>query len=173
MAGPHRNSMNCCRGPGQSRTEFASRLNHELSYCPQGRSVRSRHRLRYNVQVAVDTEHHLIIAHEVTNSGSDRAQLSNIASQAKEDLGVDELQVVADRGYYSGEEILECHKADIAVTLPKPMTSGIEARGRFGQTGLTTTSEDGDLLDALAVYRCHRPTDNIRLWQCELPVAGH
>jgi Transposase DDE domain len=122
----------------------------------------------YNVQVAVDTEHHLIIAHEVTNSGSDRAQLSDIASQAKEVLGVDELQVVADRGYYSGEEILECHKADIAVTLPKPMT-----RGRFGQTGLTTTSEDGDLLDALAVYRCHRPTDNIRLWQCELPVAGH
>ena len=127
----------------------------------------------YNVQVAVDTEHHLIIAHEVTNSGSDRAQLSNIALQAKEVLGVDELQVVADRGYYSGEEILECHKADIAVTLPKPMTSGIEARGRFGQTGLTTTSEDGDLLDALAVYRCHRPTGNIRLWQCELPVAGN
>ena len=61
-----------------------------------------------------------------TNEGSDRAQLADIACQAKEVLGVEELEAVADRGYYSGEEILECHKAGIAVTLPKPMTSGIE-----------------------------------------------
>src|SRR5437763_10648604 len=86
----------------------------------------------YNVQVAVDTEHHLIIAHEVTNIGSDRAQLANIASQAKEVLAVDELQAVADRGYYSSAEILACHEAGIAVTLPKPVTSGIEAKGSFG-----------------------------------------
>ena len=59
----------------------------------------------YNVQVAVDTEHHLIITHEVTNSGSDRAQLANIASQAKSVLGVDSLEAVADRGYFSGEEM--------------------------------------------------------------------
>jgi len=101
----------------------------------------------YNVQVAVDTEHHLIIAHEVTNSGSDRAQLANIASRAKDVLGVDKLEAVADRGYYSGEEILECHKADIAVTLPKPMTSGIEARGRFGK-------QDFVYLGDQDVYRC-------------------
>src|ERR1700752_1751410 len=75
----------------------------------------------YNVQVAVDTEHHLIITHEVTNDGSDRAQLATIASQAKEVLGVDELEAVADRGYYSGEEILACHQAGITVTLPKPI----------------------------------------------------
>ena len=87
----------------------------------------------YNVQVAVDTEHHLIIAHEVTNTGSDRAQLANIASHAKDVLVVDKLEAVADRGYYSGEEILACDKAGIAVTLPKPMTSGVEARGRFGK----------------------------------------
>jgi hypothetical protein len=54
----------------------------------------------YNVQVAVDTEHHLIVTHEVTNDGSDRAQLANIAGQAKEVLGVDELEAVADRGYH-------------------------------------------------------------------------
>jgi hypothetical protein len=71
----------------------------------------------YNVQVAVDTDHHLIIAHEVTNAGSDRAQLAKIASQAKDVLGADELQAVADRGYYSGPEILACHEAGIAVTL--------------------------------------------------------
>ena len=95
------------------------------------------------MQVAVDTEHHLIITHEVTNDGSDRAQLANIASQAKEVLGVDELEAVADRGYYSGEEILACDKAGIAITLPKPMTSGIEARGRFGKQGLCLSQRRG------------------------------
>lgn len=101
----------------------------------------------YNVQVAVDTEHHLIIAHEVTNSGSDRAQLANIASRAKDVLGVDKLEAVADRGYYSGEEILACDKAGIAVTLPKPMTSGLEARGRFGKQDFVYLSDED-------VYRC-------------------
>src|SRR5436190_362348 len=65
----------------------------------------------YNVQVAVDTKHHLIVAHEVTNDGSDRAQLANIACQAKAVLGVDELQAVADRGYFSSEQILACDQA--------------------------------------------------------------
>lgn len=101
----------------------------------------------YNVQVAVDTEHHLIVTHEVTNDGSDRAQLANIACQAKEVLDVDALEAVADRGYYSGEEILACHQAGIAVTLPKPMTSGIEARGRFGKQDFVYLSDE----DA---YRC-------------------
>jgi transposase len=101
----------------------------------------------YNVQVAVDTDHHLIIAHEVTNTGSDRAQLANIASQAKDVLGVDKLEAVADRGYYSGEEILACDKAGIAVTLPKPMTSGLEARGRFGKQDFVYLGDED-------VYRC-------------------
>jgi hypothetical protein len=96
----------------------------------------------YNVQVAVDTDHHLIVAHEVTNAGSDRAQLANIASRAKEVLGVDELQAVADRGYYSGTEIFACHEAGIAVTLPKPMTSGIEAKGRFGKQDFRYEAEE-------------------------------
>jgi hypothetical protein len=62
----------------------------------------------YNVQVAVDTEHHLIVTHEVTNTGSDRSQLANIAMQAKEVLGAEHLDAVADRGYYNGAEILAC-----------------------------------------------------------------
>src|SRR3974377_797621 len=101
----------------------------------------------YNVQVAVDTEHHLIVTHEVTNDGSDRAQLANVACQAKKVLGVDELEAVADRGYYSGEEILACHEAGLPRTVPKPMTSGMEARGRFGKQGFFF-SRDED------VYRC-------------------
>src|SRR5260221_413778 len=76
----------------------------------------------YNVQVAVDTEHHLIVTHEVTNTGSDRAQLANVASQAKGVLGADHLDVVADRGYFNSTEILACEQADITVTLPKVAT---------------------------------------------------
>jgi transposase len=87
----------------------------------------------YNVQVAVDTEHHLIVTHEVTNEGTDRAQLSPMAKQSKAALEVDELDAVADRGYFSSEEILACYEAGITVTLPKPLTSGAKAEGRFAK----------------------------------------
>jgi hypothetical protein len=70
------------------------------------------------VQVAVDTEHHLIVTHEVTNNGSDRAQLANIAKQAKAVLKIETLESIADRGYFSSPEILACHEAGITVTLP-------------------------------------------------------
>ena len=101
----------------------------------------------YNVQVAVDTEHHLIVAHEVTNTGSDRSQLANIASQAKEVLGAEHLDAVADRGYFSSPEILTCEQANITVTLPKPMTSGAKSAGRFGK-------QDFVYLPNEDVYRC-------------------
>jgi hypothetical protein len=78
----------------------------------------------YNVQVAVDTEHHLIVTHEVTNSGSDRAQLANVAKQAKAVLQTETLDAVADRGYFHNPQILACQEAGITVTLPKPFTSG-------------------------------------------------
>jgi hypothetical protein len=78
----------------------------------------------YNVQVAVDTEHHLIVTHEVTNSGSDRAQLANVAKQAKAVLQTETLDAVADRGYFNNPQILARQEAGITVTLPKPFTSG-------------------------------------------------
>jgi transposase len=87
----------------------------------------------YNVQVAVETKHHLIVTHEVTNVGTDRSQLSPMAKAAKATLGVESLDAVADRGYFSSEEILACETAGITVTLPKPMTSGLIAKGRFGK----------------------------------------
>jgi hypothetical protein len=74
----------------------------------------------YNVQAAVDTEHHLIVTHEVTNVGNDNAQLARMSKKAK-----------ADRGYLSSTEILACDEAGITVTLPKPQTSGSRAKGRF------------------------------------------
>ena len=114
----------------------------------------------------VDTKHHLIVTHEVTNDGSDRAQLANIACQAKQVLGVDEVEAVADRGYYSGAEILACQEAGIVVTLPKPMTSGIEAKGRFGKQDFRYVAEEdiyvcpaggGDALpDEASAKGCHR-----------------
>src|SRR5580693_83874 len=93
----------------------------------------------YNVQTAVDTKNHLIVAHEVTNVGTDRRQLSNIAEQARTEMGVETLDAVADRGYYAGEEIRACEEAGIIVTLPKPMTSNSKAADSF-------TTKDKDLV---------------------------
>jgi len=87
----------------------------------------------YNVQVAVDTEHHLIVMHEVTNVGTDRSQLAHVAKETKATLAVEKLDVVTDRGYFDSEEIPACENAGITVTLPKPMTSTAKAQGRFGK----------------------------------------
>jgi transposase len=101
----------------------------------------------YNVQTAVDTKNHIIVAHEVTNIVTDRHQLLNMAEQARTEMGVETLDVVADRGYYEGEEIKACEEAGITVTLPRPQTSGAKAAGRFGkQDFVYVTAED--------VYRC-------------------
>ena len=96
----------------------------------------------YNVQVAVDTEHHLIVMHEVTNVGTDRSQLAHVAKETKATLEVENLDVVADRGYFNSEEILACEKAGITVTLPKPMTSNSKAEGRFGKQDFRYMAEE-------------------------------
>src|SRR5262249_42386415 len=96
----------------------------------------------YNVQTAVDTKNHLIVAHEVTNVGTDRHQLSSIAEQARTEMGVETLDAVADRGYYTSEEILACEEAGITVTLPKPMTSNSKAAGRFGKQDFVYVAAD-------------------------------
>jgi len=96
----------------------------------------------YNVQSAVDTKHHLIVAHEVTNVGSDRSELSRMSERARAAIGSEAIEAVADRGYYSGEEILACEEAGITVYLPKPITSGINAKGRFGKQDFVYVAED-------------------------------
>jgi hypothetical protein len=85
----------------------------------------------YNVQTAVDAEHHLIVAHEVTNEGSDRGMLSMRAIKARTEMGVKELEVVADRGYYKGQEIKICDDAGMTVYIPKSRTSNNRARGLY------------------------------------------
>jgi transposase len=96
----------------------------------------------YNVQTAVDTKNHIIVAHEVTNVGTDRRQLSNMAEQARTEMGVEALDAVADRGYYTSEEILACEEAGITVTLPKPLTSGAKAKGCFGKQDFVYVAAD-------------------------------
>ena len=104
---------------------------------PDARSVATSGRgsgvVGYNVQIAVEANHHLIVMHEVTNDGTDRSQLSHVANETKAALGVEKLDAVADRGYFNSEEIWACEEAGITVTLPKPMTSNAKAEGRFGK----------------------------------------
>lgn len=125
---------------------------------PDARSMMTRGTgmVGYNVQAAVDTKHHLIVTHEVTNDGVDRDQLSNVAMQAREAMGVEALSVVADRGYFKSEEILACHEAGITAFVPKTLTSGATAAGRFGK---------GDFIYDAArnEYRC--PAGQSLIWR--------
>jgi transposase len=101
----------------------------------------------YNVQTAVDDKHHLIVAHEVTNVGNDRSALATMAQQARAASGIENLTVVADRGYFNGEEILACDGAGITTYVPKPLTSGSKAEGRFGKQDFVYIAEKNE-------YRC-------------------
>ena len=101
----------------------------------------------YNVQIAVDAQHHLIVAHEVITEGVDRDQLSRVAEQAREATGTEQLTVVADRGYFKGEQILQCDQAGIISIVPKTLTSNSLAEGRFDKQDFIYISADDE-------YRC-------------------
>ena len=132
---------------------------------PDSRSMTTRGTgvVGYNVQTAVDNRHHLIIAHEVTNVGSDRSQLSRMAKQARNASGIKDLTVVADRGYFKGEEILECHKADITTYLPKPKTSPSQAKGMFPREAFVYMPESNE-------YRC--PAGERLIWRFKSDEKG-
>jgi transposase len=110
----------------------------------------------YNVQTAVDTKNHLIVAHEVTNVGHDRSQLANMAKQAQVAMDASDLNVVADRGYFSGEEVLKCHQAGITPFVPKCVTSGAKADGRFDKAAFVYNAEHNE-------YRC--PAGQRLIWR--------
>lgn len=125
---------------------------------PDARSMKTRGTgiVGYNVQTAVDAKHHLIVAHEVINDGSDRSQLSPMAKLAKQAMGTEELSVVADRGYFKSEEILACHQSDITVHVPKPMTSGAKADGRYDKAAFIYDTETDE-------YKC--PAGQSLIWR--------
>ena len=106
-----------------------------------------RGEVSYNVQTAVDRKHHLIVEQEVTNEGLDNHQLYGMAHKAKQMLGQEQLQVVADMGYYNQEELKRCEDAGITAYVSKPLVSKNTARGLFGKEKFVYET-DGDS------YRC-------------------
>ncbi|MEM8636996.1 MAG: IS1182 family transposase [Pseudomonadota bacterium] len=112
---------------------------------PDARSMATTPRMPrvvgYNVQTAVDAENHLIVAHEVTMQGYDRDALSMMAIAARDAMGNDQLEAVADKGYFKSEEILACEQAGISVVVPKPQTSNARARGHFDKADFAYDAE--------------------------------
>jgi transposase len=127
---------------------------------PDARSMAtSGHRtgiVGYNVQTAVDAKNHLIVTHEVTNVGSDRARLSSIAKQTREAMGTETLTALADRGYFKGEEILECERAGIDALVSKPQTSNNQAKGQFDKRDFRYIPADDE-------YQC--PAGQRAIWR--------
>jgi transposase len=128
-----RKQMRKLEGIGE---DLAKAPDHQVSLTdPDARSMATSGRgtgiVGYNVQTVVDCENHLIVAHDVVNQGHDREQLAPMAEQAKKATGEKKLKVLADRGYFSGEQILKCEEADITPLVPKPLTSNAKAEGRF------------------------------------------
>ena len=150
---------------------------------PDARSMMSQAKgtglVGYNVQTAVDAKHHLIVAHEVTNKGHDRAQLSKMALAAREAMGKQKLQAYADRGYFSGLEIKACDEAGIKAFVPKPMTSNAKAEGRFSKADFIYIKRDdeyqcpaGRTRDPPVQLRGRRP-DDANLLEQRLPWLRH
>jgi len=125
---------------------------------PDARSMMTRGSgiVGYNVQTAVDVKYHLIVEHEVTNTGSDRDQLSGMAKKARSAIGTKELTALADRGYFSGKEILACHEAGIATLVPPTKTSNAKADGRFDKADFIYEPEKNE-------YRC--PAGQSLIWR--------
>jgi len=146
---------------------------------PDARAMRSHTAgmIGYNVQTAVDVKHHLIVVHEVTNEGTDRSQLMNMAIQAKQATGHKKLSIVADRGYYNSTEIKACEDASIEVYLPKNETSGNQAKGFFGKRDFIYNPEKDEYLcpgGEIAGYRFSREEKGKiirRYWASDCPTC--
>ena len=121
----------------------------------------------YNVQTAVDSKHHLIAAHEVTNATTDRSQLSSMAGQASEALDAKDLTVLADPGYYKGEEIVECYEAGVTALVPKVDTSASKAKGRYSKADFRYDAEQNEYICPAGqrlTYRFDSVEHGMRLW---------
>ena len=164
----------------QIKEELKTQPDGQLSLTdPDARSMATSGRgsgmVGYNVQVAVDARHHLIVAHEVTNSGHDRAQLSPMAQAARDAMSKTRLRVVADRGYYNAPQIKACADAGIAVMLPKPTTSGAKAHGRFDKADFVYIARDDEYqcpAGERAIYRYTREEHGLQLrryWSSACP----
>jgi len=129
----------------------------------------------YNVQAAVDTKHHLIVTHEVTNQGNDRGQLSKMASAARDEMGKTKMEAIADRGYFNSNEIKACTDVGIAPLVPKPMTSNARAEGRFSKLDFVYIAKDDEYLcpaGERAIFRFSREEGGLvvrKYWSSACP----
>lgn len=115
----------------------------------------------YNVQTAVEAKHHLIVAHEVTTFGYDRDALSSMAIAAREALGADKIEAIADKGYFKSEEILACEKAGITPTVSKPLTSGASAKGRFDRADFAYNADKDIYVCPAGEHLIYRSTSEL------------
>jgi hypothetical protein len=133
-------------------TELGKQPDQQLSQTdPDARSMATSGRgtgmVGYNVQIVADTKHHVIVATDVINEGHDRGSLWSMAQHSREAVGKDKLEIIADRGYFKGPEILACEEAGIRTYVPKPMTSRAKAEGRFSKADFIYIASDDE-------YRC-------------------
>jgi transposase len=150
------------------RERLVHEPDHQVSLTdPDARAIATSGRctgvVGYNLQAAVDAEHHLIVAHELTNVGSDREQLAPMARQAQHAAGQEKLTVVADRGYYKSKQILACEEDRITPFVPKPHTSNAKAEGRFDKADFTYEP-------ATDTYRC--PAGSTLIWRFAREEGG-
>ena len=148
--------------------EMLDRPDQQISLTdPDARSMATSGRgtgmVGYNVQTAVDTKHHMIVTHEVTNVGHDRSALNSTAVGAKEVIGTDTLDVVADRGYYSGTEILDCETSQITTYIPRIHTSGSIKKGLFSKRDFKWIAQDNE-------YEC--PAGERLIWRFSTEEHG-
>ena len=100
---------------------------------PDSRAMAAHTRVAvgYNVQIAVDVKHKLIVEQQVTNQVVDMGLLTQTAEPAKEILGVETIAVVADKGYFKIQDIEACEKAGIEPYVPRPQRGPSVKAGLF------------------------------------------
>lgn len=168
----------------QMKAQLVATPDHQISLTDPDARAMTTHSMKgtamvgYNVQTAVDAKHHLIVAHEVTNTGSDRAQLSKMAKAAREAMGKERFEVVADRGYYSGPELKACHEAGIKAYVPKVMTSPSKAEGRFSKADFIYIAKADEYrcpAGERAIHRFAREEDGLQIhiyWTSACPSCA-
>ena len=107
-------------------------------------NARSSGTVGYNVQTAVDTKHHLIVAHEVSTAMGDRKQLTRMSKKAKVATGIEALEVIADRGYYNMEEIKATVDEGMTPYVPKSLTSNNKSKGLYDRRDFVYIEQDDE-----------------------------
>jgi transposase len=168
------------RRMNQIEKQLAQKAEPQISLTdPDSRSMMSQAKgtgvVGYNVQVAVDTKHHLIVAHEVTNIGSDRGQLSKMAVAARDAMDKTKLKAYADRGYFNGPQIKQCDDDNITALVPKPLTSNAKFEGRFDKRDFIYIAKEDEYrcpAGQRAIYRFTREENGLqisRYWSSACP----